>query len=188
MKRFMPSLDLIRMALGILLPAGSLTASFQPRGGPALSLKDMKGQVYTTCHDEGSAVILLYFFDVESRPSQEGLLSLNRLAGQHAGADLTVWAITLSPQNKVVSVHSLKAASPSRTPGSSRGERCIPGPGCPTHVCTLGPGLKVMDYFQGGGRTRDDAGAPGGKGTAAANRPAWPAPSAMKRSRRTPRI
>ncbi len=63
---------------------------------PVFSLKDMNGKTFNLSYIKEQPMITLYFFDVESRPSQEGLLSLNRLAKKYEKSDLIVWAITLS--------------------------------------------------------------------------------------------
>ena len=84
------------ITMGILVGAVllcDLEASAQP--APAFSLKDVKGQVFELSQLKDRSMAILYFFDVESRPSQEGLLSLNQLA-RRFGADLAVWAITAS--------------------------------------------------------------------------------------------
>jgi hypothetical protein len=45
---------------------------------PNVSLKDLKGRTFDLSQMKKRPMIILYFFDVDSRPSQEGLLSLNR--------------------------------------------------------------------------------------------------------------
>jgi peroxiredoxin len=70
------------------------------KGEPVFSLRDTKGRTYDLSQVKTHPMIL-YFFNAESRPSQEGIISLNRLAGQHKAAGLTVWAITLSATEKV---------------------------------------------------------------------------------------
>jgi peroxiredoxin len=100
-------------------------------------------------------MIILYFFDVDSRPSQEGLLSLNQLARQHKEADLTVWAITLSPKEKTSQFAAQsKLAFPvlldTGKVSDLYGARVV----LPT-VCVIGPDLKVLDHIQGGGKTAE---------------------------------
>jgi len=156
MKRLIPPLVLSILLLGILLPSGFSYGQLSTgAAAPPFSLKDMKGQVYELAKMKERPLILLYFFDVGSRPSQEGLLSLNRLAGQHAGADLTVWAITLSPQNRVAQFISQSGLTfPVLLDQAGVSDAYQARLVLPT-VCTLGPGLKVMDYFQGGGKTTE---------------------------------
>jgi tetratricopeptide (TPR) repeat protein len=122
---------------------------------PVFSLKDLKGQAYDLSQMKERPMIILYFFDVDSRPSQEGLLSLNQLAKQYKGTDLIVWAITLSPKEKVTKfVESSGLGFPvlqdlSKVSDLYQARQILPT------VCTIGPSLKVLDYFQGGGKTTE---------------------------------
>ena len=43
---------------------------------PLFSLKDMGGTVHDLSTMEKQPMVILYFFDVDSKPSQDGLLSL----------------------------------------------------------------------------------------------------------------
>ncbi len=156
MKRSIPFLAFSVLLLGILLPGGFSYGQLSTgAAAPPFSLKDMKGQVYELAKMKEQPLLLLYFFDVESRPSQEGLLSLNRLAGPHAGGDLMVWAITLSPPSKVAPFLSQSGLTfpvlldPGAVSDAYQARVILPT------VCTLGPGLKVMDYIQGGGKTTE---------------------------------
>ena len=155
MKIFRHSLFLM-MIVGILF--GSEVCYSQPSSGqmaPTFSLKDLKGQIYDLSQIKDRPMIILYFFDVDSRPSQEGLLSLNQLAKKYKGTDLMVWAITLSPKEKVTKfVESSGLRFPvlqdlSKVSDLYQARQILPT------VCTLGPGLKVLDYFQGGGKTTE---------------------------------
>lgn len=147
---------LMSMIVGILFASqvcfGQLSSG---QIGPAFSLKDLKGRTYDLAQMKDRPMIILYFFDVESRPSQEGLLSLNQLARQHKGTDLIVWAITLSPKEPVTKfVESSGLGFPvlldlSKTSDLYQARQILPT------VCTIGPGLKVLDYFQGGGKTTE---------------------------------
>ena len=74
---------------------------------PVFSLKDTSGKTYDLSLMKERTLIILYFFDVESRPSQEGLLTLNQLAREHKYSDLTVLAITLSSKDKATRSSSL---------------------------------------------------------------------------------
>ena len=122
---------------------------------PAFSLKDLKNQVHDLSSMKTRPMVILYFFDGESRPSQEGLLSLNQLAKQYKGAALTVWAITLTPQEKVAAFAAktglifpllVDRAGVSET---YKARQILPA------VWIIGPGLKVLDSFQGGGKTTE---------------------------------
>lgn len=120
---------------------------------PNFSLKDLSGQVRDLSQMKERPMIILYFFDADSRPSQEGLLSLNTLARRHKKTDLAVWAITLSSKGKVGGFAGrTNLVFPILLDDSDvsdlYGARLV----LPT-VCIVGPGLKVLDYFQGGGKT-----------------------------------
>lgn len=137
--------------------AGAATAYGQLTPGqtaPVFALKDTNGRVFDLSGARQKPLTILYFFDVASRPSQEGLFSLNQLARQHRG-ELTVWAITQSPKEKVASFASsaglifpvLPAAS--QVMGLYKTQKVLPT------VCIIGPGLRVLDYFQGGGKATE---------------------------------
>jgi len=123
---------------------------------PLFSLKDLKGQTYDLSQMKERLMIILYFFDAASRPSQEGLLSLHQLAKQYKKeADLIVWAITLSPKEKVAPfITNSGLVFPILLDGTKVSDLYQARQILPT-VCIIGPGLKVLDYFQGGGKTTE---------------------------------
>ena len=155
MKRFTKSLALLAMTAIVVVPALCFGGVTPGDMAPTFSLKDVKATTYDLNEIRQRPMIILYFFDAESRPSQEGLLSLDQLAKQYADADLTVWGITLSSAE---AVSAFLARTHLRLPilldeigVSDRYEaRFI----MPT-VCVVGPGLLVMDFFQGGGKTTE---------------------------------
>ena len=122
---------------------------------PAFSLTDLKGRTYDLSQMKERPMIILYFFDVESRPSQEGLLSLHQIAQQYKEADMTVWAITLSPREKVAKfVESSGLLFPALLDIAKVSDLYQARQILPT-VCIIGQGLKVLDSFQGGGKTTE---------------------------------
>lgn len=120
---------------------------------PVFTLRDINGKTYPLSGMKNKAMTILYFFDADSRPSIEGLLSLDQLAKQYRDADLTVWAITQSSKNKVAAFNdSTQTVFPVLldTAGVSDmydAQRVLPT------VCIIGPQLKMLDLFQGGGKT-----------------------------------
>jgi tetratricopeptide (TPR) repeat protein len=117
------------------------------------TLKDVNGKAYPLSAVQNRPMTILYFFDPDSRPSIEGLLSLDQLVKKYRDADLTVWAITRSSRQKVDAFHQktrtlfpvlLDAAGVSAMYDA---QRVLPT------VCIIGPDLKMLDYFQGGGKT-----------------------------------
>ena len=122
---------------------------------PDFCLDDIKGKTYDLSTMSKQPMIILYFFDVESRPSQEGLLSLDQLAKQYEDADLIVWGITLSPKKKVAGfVASKKLSFPALLDRSAVSDLYHARLILPT-VCILGPDLKLLDYLQGGGKSTE---------------------------------
>jgi tetratricopeptide (TPR) repeat protein/peroxiredoxin len=144
------------MAIGILF--GNKVCYGQMisgQGAPLFSLQDLKGQTVDLSQMKGRPLLILYFFDVDSRPSQEGLLSLNQLAKQYKEADLGVWAITVSPKEKVERFRTNTGISfPVLLDQSKISELYQARLVLPT-VCIIGPNLKILDYYQGGGKTTE---------------------------------
>lgn len=150
------SILLILMGIFFLFAGNSVQAQISSgQMAPIFSLKDFKGQTYDLSQMREQPMLILYFFDVESRPSQEGLLSLNQLMRQYKGANFIVWAITLSPKEKVTKfIEASGITFPvlldlSKVSDLYQARQILPT------VCTLGSGLKVLDYFQGGGKTTE---------------------------------
>jgi len=122
---------------------------------PVFSLQDINGKNFDLSMMKQQQLTILYFFDIESRPSQEGLLSLHNLIKQYKEADLAVWAITISNKEKVTSfAKSTGLGFPILLDNSSVSSLYNAGMILPT-VCIIGPGIKVIDYFQGGGKATE---------------------------------
>ncbi|MEW5801067.1 MAG: tetratricopeptide repeat protein [bacterium] len=151
------------LAFSLILTVGLLLLGMEVSSGqiapgqpaPLFSLKDITGKTYDLASMKERPMVILYFFDAESRPSQEGILSLNQLAGQYKDYDLYSLAITLSPREKIDQFRKqteLGFPLIQDTAGVSDlyQARLI----LPT-VCITGPGLRVLDYFQGGGKTTE---------------------------------
>ena len=81
----------VLLAVGMVpgIAHGALQAGSQV---PVFTLKDVNGKAYPLSGMKNTPMTILYFFDPDSRPSIEGLLSLDQLAKQYRDADLTVWA------------------------------------------------------------------------------------------------
>jgi tetratricopeptide (TPR) repeat protein/peroxiredoxin len=141
---------------GFLCGEAVCYGQFAPgQSAPGFSLEDLKGKSYDLSQMKDQPMTILYFFDVESRPSQEGLLTLSELAERYKDIDLAVWAITVSSQEKVDDfVTRTKLGFPVLLDRSGVSNLYHAQLILPT-VCTLGPGLKMLDYFQGGGKTTE---------------------------------
>ena len=111
---------------------------------PDFSLKDSRGTVYTLAGLQSRPMVVLYFFDTESKPSHSGLTTLDQLCAKYARTDLVVWAITASGRDKVKGFMAKnKIDFPvllDQGPVSKRyeAERILPT------TCILGPDLKVI--------------------------------------------
>jgi tetratricopeptide (TPR) repeat protein len=155
MKRVMRLLATTLVVLaGISVGARVSSAQVGP-GDPAplFSLADAAGKVYDLSAIKDRPLIILYFFDADSRPSQEGLLNLNQLRTHHKDADLTVWAVTLSPKDKATKFAAQsKLTFPVILDTAKVSDLYRARVVLPT-VCVIGPDLKVLDYIQGGGKT-----------------------------------
>ncbi len=153
----------IALTIGLLIVAVSFIAGAAPgvahgalKTGeqvPVFTLKDTNGNAYPLSGLKHRAMTILYFFDPGSRPSIEGLLSLNQLTKQYRNADLTIWAITRSGKKQVDAFNqSTKPAFPvlldsAGVSGMYDAQRILPT------VCILGPELRMLDLFRGGGKT-----------------------------------
>lgn len=122
---------------------------------PLFSLKTVKGQSFDLAGMKDQPMLILYFFDVDSKSSQEGLVSLDRLAKKYKDADLVVWGITRAPEDKVN--RFLSQSNVDFTVLVDKGNvsdqyaaRLV----LPT-VCIVGPDLALLDYIQGGGKTTE---------------------------------
>jgi tetratricopeptide (TPR) repeat protein/peroxiredoxin len=143
-------------AIGGLLNCGASHAQLASgQKAPVFSLKDVKGQIYELSAMKDRPMIIFYFFDSDSRPSQEGLLSLNHLAKQYKEADFVVWAITLSPREEAATfAASAGLIFPVLFDEKGVSDLYQASVVLPT-VCIVGPGLTVLDHFQGGGKTTE---------------------------------
>jgi tetratricopeptide (TPR) repeat protein len=130
----------------------------QPGAGqaaPLFALKDTQGKAYQLVDMKDQPLLIVYFFDVNSRPSQEGLMNLDQLARNYKESNLIVWGVTRSDQ---IQVKSFMARSKLEFPilvdngtvSDLYGARMV----LPT-VCIIGPDLKILDFLQGGGKTTD---------------------------------
>jgi tetratricopeptide (TPR) repeat protein len=144
------------MMVGIIWGPALCDAQISPgQIAPTFTLKDLKGQAHDLSGLMDRPMTILYFFDVESRPSQEGLLSLHQLVKQYKESDLTVWAITLSDRGKVVKfMETTGIVFPvlldvAKVSDLYRARQILPT------VCIIGLKLKVLDHFQGGGKTTE---------------------------------
>ncbi len=122
---------------------------------PDFTLEDTYGRPYQLSAMQDHSLIVLYFFDTESPASQEGLLSLNKLKRNFEGTDLLVLGITTANKSAVSDFAvTHKAAFPiiQDPKGISSvydAEFILPT------VYILGPARKIINSFQGGGKSTE---------------------------------
>jgi tetratricopeptide (TPR) repeat protein len=122
---------------------------------PKFSLSDLKGQKLELADMMAHPMVILYFFDVESQPSQEGLLSLDRMAKKFPKERIQVWGITQSSKPKVTQfVNQSQLVFPTLLDNKDVSDLYNARVVLPT-VCILGPGLRVQEYIQGGGKSTE---------------------------------
>ncbi len=138
--------------LGMSATSGAAGALVPGQAAPSFSLEDINGRAHALAQIEGREMAVLFFFDAGSPASQEGLLMLGRLFKQYPDKQLTVWGITRSSMDAVKRFQQeAQLQFPVLLdPGdvSARYDAKIVLP----VVCILGPGSKILDYFQGGGK------------------------------------
>lgn len=140
----------------LAFPAGSVFAGIEKgKPVPGFSLKDTKGKVHDLGSVKGNAMVILYFFDAASRPSQEFLLTMDNLASKYHDAGLTVWGITNSPKDQVNDfVRKVNPGFPILMDSARVTDAYNPLKIQPT-TCIIGPGGKLLDYLQGAGKSTD---------------------------------
>ena len=122
---------------------------------PLFVLKNNQGESFDLAGMKTQPMLILYFFDVSSRPSQEGLLSLDKLAKQYKDAELAVWGITRSDAGQVSQFLSqTRLGFPVLIDDGNVADQYAARIILPT-ACIVGPDLKLLDYFQGGGKTTE---------------------------------
>jgi len=146
------SVVLAMTIVGAGLCFGQLSAG---KAAPLFSLKDLQGKTYDISGLKNQPMVIIYFFDVESRPSLEGLLSIDNLSKQYKNADLMVWSITASPKEKVANfITQTQPTFPVLLDDLGVSDLYQARLIIPT-ICILGPELKILDFFQGGGKTTE---------------------------------
>ena len=149
----------------VLLLSLLVTAAFFPLpcqgqfavGGtaPDFSLQDIYGRSHSLASMQEHSLVVLYFFNTRSSSSQDGLLILNRLIGKYGNTDLIVWGITNSSKSEVSDfIVNHHAGFPVMLDSGGVSETYQAQLILPT-VVVVGPKLKVIDFFQGGGATTE---------------------------------
>lgn len=148
----------IPLLAALAVASASLSVWAAPRPGqPAPMMKGtgLDGKAYDLSTLRSRPMAVLYFFDAASSSSLEGLSSLSQVCRRFRGTDLAVWGVTRSPREEVASFASRNAVDfpillDAGGISDLYGARLI----LPM-VYILGPGLVVMDVFQGGGKSTE---------------------------------
>ncbi len=154
-KRLLYIFTLCLLGSGLL----SVTPGFsQPELGakaPVFSLNDVFGRPYDLAGMQDRPMIVLYFFDASSKASRTGLQNLDQLSRTYKDAELVVWGITRSPASQVsdfvtkVDLQFPVLIDTGKVSDTYQAQLILPS------VYILGPGLKLLDQFQGGGKTTE---------------------------------
>ena len=150
---------IFHVCLSLLLvaaTAGSGAAQLSSgKPAPLFSLKDNQGKVYELATMKDQPMLVVYFFDMTSPSSQEGLLHLDQLAKTYADSDLVVWGVTRSDTAAVGKfLARTKIGIPVLIDKGSVSDAYAARLVLPT-VCIVGPDLKLLNYFQGGGKNTE---------------------------------
>jgi len=140
---------------GVLFASSGLAQLSTGSPAPLFQLKTLDGKGYDLAAMQGQPMVIIYFFAVESPSSQEGLLTIDRIAKQYPQDDLTVLGVTrATPEAVDAFIKERRPTFPILLDNQDVSERYQALQILPT-VCILGPGLKLMDRFQGGGRSTE---------------------------------
>lgn len=119
----------------------------------AFSLQDLNGKAHDLSAMRTLPMTVVYFFDTQSRPSQDGILIMDRLVNKFKDTGFAVWGITRSPRDKVTDyVAKAKPGFPILLDTANVCDLYQARFILPT-ACVLGPDLKVIDFIQGGGKS-----------------------------------
>ncbi len=135
-----------------LLFAGSMAHPAHASRITPFSLKGVDGKQYDIAEMGHGPLLILYFFDPDSRPCQEGIIWLQDIAKRYKDMDVKVWTITRSPAEKVRRFCSKTGLSfPVLLDDAGISSLYQADIVLPT-VLVVGPGLRILDKIQGGGK------------------------------------
>ena len=157
MRSFAKTIVSLATLSAVIMAVGSPVYGQVVRGqkAPVFELADISGKRYNLATMESRPMTILYFFDVVSKPSQEGLLALDDLAKRYADADLKVWAITRSAKDKVMEFVSKSGIDYPFLLETSKVSDLYQARFVLPTICILGPRLQILDYIQGGGKATE---------------------------------
>jgi peroxiredoxin len=119
---------------------------------PPFSLKDLQGKTHSLAGGKAAQITILYFFDVDSQSSREGIIKLALMATKHRSA-LRVLAISGSSREKLArfdretDIPFPLLYDDGKVRSLYNAKMILPV------VCAVDSGRMVLDYHQGGGMT-----------------------------------
>jgi tetratricopeptide (TPR) repeat protein len=130
-------------------------AGLTGKPAPDFTLSDINGAAHHLSSLKERPMVMLFFFDAGSKPSHEGLSTLDELCAKYRHSDLVVWAITKSGKDDVrrflshTSIDFPVLMDSGAVSKTYRADRILPT------TCILGPDLKVLDLLHGGGKSAE---------------------------------
>ncbi len=141
------------LILAFMLTGTILAKQIEGSIAPGFTLSDVQGKKYDLAAMKASSMTIVYFFNPSSQSSVEGLISLDEIAKKYKDADLNVLAVTASHKDKAAAfAKSSRLSFPVLIDNAKVSEAYDAKNILPT-VCVIGPGQKVIDSIQGGGKT-----------------------------------
>jgi peroxiredoxin len=117
---------------------------------PEFSLADLQGRVIDARNLRGKPLIVLFFFDIQSRPSLDCLAKVDRLARRHPSV-LTVYGISPSPPDLIKSYFASHGITIPVLHDPSGVRRLYDAKQILPVGCLIDREFKVVSYYQGGG-------------------------------------
>ncbi len=123
---------------------------------PDFTAADLNGRSHHLESLKDRPMVVLYFFDPEDPISRENLASLSRLLSQYKETRMAVWAITTASRSTTKRfVQKSRIPFPVLLDDGDVSRRYGAETVLPT-ACVLGPGLKILDFVQGGGKAAEN--------------------------------
>lgn len=118
---------------------------------PAFSLKSTEGKSHEIAELAQRPLNILFFFDAESKSSRESLAVLVRILNEYQTEDLAIWGVT---QSSKAAIQNLGVQIPVFLDTSDVSHLYQAEFILPTFY-VLGPDLKIIYIYQGGGKTTE---------------------------------
>jgi len=120
---------------------------------PSFSLKGIDGKNYQVSSLKDNKLAVLFFFDPDSRPSQEGMIWLKKLKDKYINLDFAIWAISSSDQKKVADFCKKTGITfPVLIDQFGSVSKKVQADIVLPTTLIIGPELRILDKIQGGGR------------------------------------